>query len=688
MEKRTCIYYLENCGDFSALEAEVKQIKGVISANIDRSACFLRYEIDEWASDYDVFAAVLSLAEAAGCVIDFEKTDKKAAETDNDAEKLESSDKAAEGEVGANSDHAENAKNDKNAKNGENSANAKNGEKRADKDGDGSDNDNGDAEEDEGDKKRSKPRKAISEPVQNLIVFSAGLVALLVGYLVKNDTAKTVMLALAFALSGYELLYDITCDILKKRILTPELISLLGVVAALFLGYAEQAVTAMLLLVALKNCVLALKKFVLKDTPASDIDEKVSVLVKKNGNEREIEALVCDVKSGDVLNYRKGEKCRFDCVLNSDFATISRVIGDETVELELKRGDKVFKGDELLSVARVRVEKGFSGELNGTERMFVARVRENSVLCEKFEKKRVIICAVVAFVCLVIAFVLPIFSEDYVTGLYRWGYFAAIIAVVLGGGRILDVVSLACVASLACGYKNDIMAFGQSGYCVAEECKLVALDKENALDLPNGEIKGDCEGAVRELKDCGKKLALLTLLSGEEAAELCKKLKIHEYYCFNTEQEKAEKIKELLANGVLCVTDAKNACGLSVALGASLEGESLEGEGLANENLAAGESGNKKENEKVSENCADGDKFSSCALIFSDEIAFAPYVIKLAKRAAKAKKLTVVFGFIVKLALIALGAFGLASVWWAVLADVCVGAACSLFAALLGKEVY
>lgn len=691
MEKRKCVYYLENCGDFSALEDEVKQIKGVLGALVDRDECVLTYEIDEWSSDYDVFTEVLRLAESTGCVIDFEKTDKKTAELSKTANGAESETLAAEAK-NSKTKTAEKAAGLKTSANNENG--------KSDKSGYGED-DNGedyiDSEDGSEGKTRSKPRKTMPEAVQNLIIFSAGLVALVIGYLVKNDSAKTVMLALAFALSGYELLYDVTCDVLKKRVLTPELIALLGVLAALFLGYADQAVTAMLLLVALRNCVLALKKLVLKNTPARDIDEKLGVLVQKNGKEREIEVLVCDIAEGDVLNYRKGEKCRFNCVLISDFATVSRTAGEEVTEPELKKGDKVLKGDELLSTARLRVETGFLGELNGFERSFVARVREKGAFSRKFEKKRVIICSAAILLCLLIAFVLPVFSADYVSGLYRWGYFAAILAVVLAGGKIADVAELACVASLACGYKNGIIAFGQSGYCPADKCELVALDKENALDLPSGELKGDCAGAVRELKDCGKRIALLTLLNGEKAAELCTELKIHEYYCFNGEQEKAQKIKEFCASGVLCVTNAKNAenaCGLSVALGASRDFCDL----------------NEKPCEKVSEevsekagdsgerNCCSCDgaqnggacdsALSSSALIFNDEIAFAPYAVKLAKRAAKIKKLSVIFGLSVKAVLIALGAFGLASIWWVVLADVCVGAVFAVLAALLGKEIY
>lgn len=672
MEKRKCVYYLENCGDFSAFEDEVKQIKGVLGAFIDRTECVLTYEIDEWSSDYDVFTEVLRLAESSGCVIDFEKTDKKTAELSETVEELTSETKTAEKAAGLKT-----CANNENAKSGEDY-------------GDNYDNDAEftDSEDGSEGKTRSKPRKTVPEAVQNLIIFSAGLVALVIGYLVKNDSAKTVMLALAFALSGYELLYDVTCDVLKKRVLTPELIALLGVVAALFLGYAEQAVTAMLLLVALRNCVLTLKKFVLKNTPARDIDEKLSVLVQKNGKEREIEVLVCDIAEGDVLNYRKGEKCRFDSVLISDFATVSRTVGEEVTEPELKKGDKVFKGDELLSTARLRVETGFLGELDGFERSFVARVREKGAFSQKFEKKRVIICSATILLCLLITFVLPVFGTDYVSGLYRRGYFAAILAVVLAGGRIIDITELACVASLACGYKNGIIAFGQSGYCAADKCELVALDKENALDLPSGELKGDCAGAVRELKDCGKRLALLTLLNGEKAAELCTELKIHEYYCFNSEQEKNQKIKEFCADGVLCVTNAKNAknaCGLSVKLGASRDFGDL------NEKTSEiiSEEANGKSNDSGSQNgCDGGGSLSDSALIFNDEIAFVPYAVKLAKRAAKIKKLSVVFGLAVKAVLIALGAFGLASIWWVVLADVCVGAIFSVLSALLGKEIY
>ncbi len=672
MEKRKITYYLETAGDFNALEENVKKINGVLSAAVDRKSCVLTYEIDDLASDYDVFAEVCEIAEKTNCVIDFAKSDEESA-------------KSLSVDLNENS-QAQNLQKQNSHLQKTQVKNARAEKSQAQK-SENSDSDYGDDESENSAPRAKKPKRSLSEAVQSAICLAAGLVCLILGHILSLESAKTVTLAVAFALSGYELIYEIASDVLSGRVLTFRFVAAVGVVGALFLGYAEQAIAATLMIAALSLFASVLKKRALKGTPAEPSCDFVTLLITKNGKDREKEVCVCDVKSGDVLCFSKNENCRFGGTLVSPFSTVLRKIqgenGEEYSEVELKKGDEVKKGDVLLSSSRVKVSVGFDDELSAFEREFVSRTREKSALNTKLQKNRVKICAIALGVLLLAAFVPPIFYEEYSIGLYRWGVFSAICAVIFGGGALLSSYDLAEIASLSLGYKKGIVSFGQDESLFAAGCELVALDKENALDDKNGELKVDCLGALREFRDCGKRLALLTLLSEEKAAELCKNLKIHEYYCFDTEEEKLQKIKELSSKNVLCVCSD-----FSLERVIALNCENLENsEKLENlEGTESSENVEKLENSESGESLESAKK--SAALISGDEIAYVPYVYKTAKRVAWVKRFGLWFNGAVKVVIAGLAAAGIASLWWAVLADVVACGICLCVAFSAGREVY
>ena len=643
-DNRKVRFYLEKIGDGKALEQKIESVNGVISASVDSEKMILSYELDDLASDYDAFAAAVQAAEETGCVIDFEKSDKN--------DENESDDETAE-----NNDVSENAEKEEEAESANNPLSAPDEEAEAYKGESVGDFDDGvgkkaeyerDYDESDGKtQKKKKPRRALGRTAQSMIELGAGVIAFVLGLIIPNSYGKLFMFALAFAVSGYELIYDVICDFTKKKIFTPKFSVLLGVAASLFLGYAEQAVGVTLILVAAENAARWLKVLALNKTVAKNADEKVVVISKKNGKNKEKETRLADVKTGDELSIAKGETCPFEATLTSPLSTVLRAVSHKKgvkqvdyKEIELKKGAKICKGDEFLSNSTVCVTAGFLSELNEKQRDFISRTEQHTSLSEFIDKRGNVVYGCVIALLTVIAFVLPAFAETYKTGLYRWGYASATLAI-LCGAALADAASLAAgVLSLGAAYQNGVTAIGQKDCVKAAESKIIAFDYENALCF-GGSLKADAHGAARELKDAGKKLALLTLLSDEEAKEICKQLKISEYYCFANESEKAAKMKELQESGVLCVTSADKAEGFAIALGAE------------------------KQNE-----------VKAAAYIESDEIAYVPYVYKLAVKAAKAKKFATLLSVFVKAALAVAACFGVTQIWWVALIDLAAGLIC------------
>ena len=202
---------------------------------------------------------------------------------------------------------------------------------------------------------------------------------------------------------------------------------------------------------------------------------------------------------------------------------------------------------------------------------------------------------------------------------------------------------------------------GFSGYdAVANlaNAKGIFIDHEGVILDSNGDIKEDSFGAIRELKDAKMKdISLACTLSDEKAEEVCKQLKIKEYYSRERTDAKLQELKKALESGKAVATSAKNYC-------------DIKGSGAV-----------------VSFNCEE-QGYSGDVCISSDEIAYLPYAVKLAKRTAKIQKFNLILGLGVKAIIIMLALLGFAELWWAVLADSLVSVICAVNAYLSSKEVY
>ena len=263
----------------------------------------------------------------------------------------------------------------------------------------------------------------------------------------------------------------------------------------------------------------------------------------------------------------------------------------------------------------------------------------------------------VLVVCLLIAFIPPIFNDyGYVDGLYDWGYKACIIATVTGFGYYLFSSEVNVIAALKAGKKTGAVLGGLSSAEKIANSNGVYLDFEGVLLDENGNLKQDSLGAMREMRD--NKVTNLNLVCScgdEKAEEICKNLKIGSYYN-RTEEQKADVYSEALNNGGLLVVSSKN---------------SVQGEKGAVVVFNAQQEG-----------------FCKNGSVMHGEIAYLPYIIKLAKRTAAINKVNLILGVTVKVALIALALLGIAQMWWAVLADSVVSIITAVLAFVNSSEIY
>lgn len=613
-ESRIVTYSLLKVGNGNAFERSLVKIDGVLNVKVDQEGRLLKYEIDEWASDYDIFTEVMRIAEECGMEINFDDDAQNAQPDSAILPEEENEDIIAikQEEVGDIIPEVEEKE-----------------EKTPSK----------------------KERSGLSERIQRIIELSVALACYVVA-LFLNDIPQYIFLAIAFAVAGYDALYEAVVKITKKVIFSEELLITVAFFASIFLGYAKYAVIAGLLY----SIVVFAKKIVREELEKDPIfakgDQTVGLVTEDGIKKVEIS----EVEVGCKLDISAGYVTPFDVAV-CESATVKNFKGEIR---EVGEGDIVYAGERIESDMQAMVIAIGEDCKFGKYNQFIKDAsKNNSPLASAFEKHSQLINAGIFALSLLIAFICPLFSKDYSSALNVWAYRAIIIASV-GGLSFYTFSSEMNLLSALMRSKKCKLAFnGYQAIVKTQGAKSIFIDYEGALLDSDGLLKADAVGAIRELKDSKfKDISLACNLSDDKAEEVCKKLKIKNCYVRASKEEKLAEMKKALDGGAICITDAENA-------------QILKGEGGSLACL----------------NC-ESQGYLADLCISSDEIAYFPYAVKLAKRTAKIQKFNFALGLTVKIALVVLALIGIADLWWAVLADSLVSVICAVNGGANAREVY
>jgi Cd2+/Zn2+-exporting ATPase len=178
----------------------------------------------------------------------------------------------------------------------------------------------------------------------------------------------------------------------------------------------------------------------------------------------------------------------------------------------------------------------------------------------------------------------------------------------------------------------------------------VAIDKKYAgYIVISDEIKGDSKDAIRELKDLGiKKTVMLTGDTKRVAERVGKELGLDEVYSELLPTDKVEKLEE--------IDRAKSPKGKLVFVGDGINDAPVLAR--ADIGIAMGGLG------------SDAAIEAADVVIMTDEPSKIATAIRIARKTQKIVWQNIVFAIGVKLLFLLMGAFGIATMWEAVFADV------------------
>ena len=611
MEENKSVYALKKVNKPQSFCAEIKNIKGVLDATVDDENMTLEYSIDDWTSEYDVFTQIMTIAEAYGCEFDYERDlsgDSAEEESDKPTAELPEEEDIAEEEA----------------------------EDQTEKD----------------DETPKKKRKGLSERVQRIIELSVAVVFFIVSLFFK-DTVQLILLAVAFAVAGYDVLYEALLKIIKKNFINEELLLSLAFFGSIFLGKPVEGVAAVLLYSVAAFALKTAKELIDEKSPVYYMPEKCRKALDGN---KAIKTPVGEIAVGDIVYFKKGEHCLFDGSVNGVAETLSY----DGKKRRIEQGDKVYAGERFCSSAFVTVEKT-AGEGRFDKRNDRAKkvIESKSRLQAFVAAKSKIYLPIALVVCLAIAFLPPIAFDSYTDGLMRWGYTAVILAALFSTMLTCGSQSIAMFAGVVAAKKLGVMP---ADYQTAE--RLIATDEvyvdRESVMLENGKVKDDCRGASLELRDFGKRLVMVSSLPKSECEKECEELKIPDYYGEKDDGLKADVFDKALKGGKTIVADEKT----------------IKKYGLT------------KENGVIMAYSDEDSDYSADVIVTDSALARIPFTAKLAARTVKICKITSIVGLAVKGLLAVLALCGVAGLWWVVLADTLCGVGSCVAAVLNSKEIF
>ena len=658
MEENKSVYYLSVIKNRAAAENEISNIKGVLSASIDEEQKTLTFFIDDWTSEYDVFTKIVSICESYGCEFDFGKEENEKTDTESSLkEKEEKTDKSAKKDKALKkSKKAERVHSDEELDDEEDS----------NEDGDDYDDDleyffedadyKGELDDDGGEsyeqEEGKKKKKRLPDIFERAIEIGVAAILFVVG-LFLEDRLQLGVMACAFAVAGYEVMYEAVVKIVKKQFISEQLLLTITFLCAVFLGYVTYAVAA-ILFYAITSYLLKVFENIKKERlPVYEALKSCRKAENKKGYRN---VSPDSVVSGDVIYFKANEFCLFDGTVKND-CTVTDFFGRER---ELKQNDKIYAGEKALGNAFVVVEKSLGqGKFDNRNEKMLAAINEKSGVSAFLTKNKTKIIICLFAIGVLVAFLPPVFYGDYLSALNDWGYRAVMLLSLGSFAMLIGSHDFASIFGAIVSKKLGVIPFGSALSKKAASSKQCYFDETVLLDNDSKPLK-DAHGAIMELKDSDVKSVLVSKKGESECIDLCKELKIPEFYAEKAdESDKAAVFSSALRDGELCVMtdslakkcDVKENCGALICFN--------------RDNTYTGDS-----------------------VIDENEISLVPFTVKLAKRTIKLNKIATVLSLSVKAAAAALALSGIAQLWWIVLADSLAGLISLGISYLNSKEVY
>lgn len=320
--------------------------------------------------------------------------------------------------------------------------------------------------------------------LENTVIF-LGIFLFIVSFFIPNKLIKTSVLLVAYAISGYDILYHSLANIKRGNFLDENFLMSIATIGAIALGEYREALGVMIFYKigeafqdkAVDNSKKSIESLVEMKATYANLKLEDGSIKKVNPDSLELE---------DSIVIKAGEKVPTDCVvINGSSMIDTSALTGESLPISIEKGMELLSGSiNLDGMIEARVTKKYKDSAVSKIIEMVENATDKKANSEKFITRfaRYYTPIVVLVACLV-AFIIPIFVGNFSV----WFGRALIFLVISCPCALVLSVPLTFFSSIGLSSKRGILIKGGNYLEVLSKTDTVVFDKTGTLT--KGEFK-------------------------------------------------------------------------------------------------------------------------------------------------------------------------------------------------------
>ena len=377
----------------------------------------------------------------------------------------------------------------------------------------------------------------------------------LIGYFVKMPTyLKWILYVISYSMLLYRCIINSLKLLIKSKTINENLLITVSCLGALSLGNVLEGIMVITLYTigkileekAINNSRNSIKD--LMDLTDKTVNIKVGKEVKN--------ILVEDVKVGDILLVKKGEKIGVDGIIKSGTSSIdSSMLTGESEPVFIKEGDKVLSGSiNLGDVILVRATSTFEDSTVSKILEMLESATDKKTKTETIVSKgSKIYTPVVLVLSILVMIVLPFFGVNLSSSIYRGLTFLVISCPC----AIAISVPLSYFTGIGVCSKNGILVKGSNYLDSLSSAKNIIFDKTGTLTNGTFKVTGIDIKDEEKTDEYNKDDIMEILLMGESLSDHPIAKSIMSTSGKFVDNSRVENYKEISGKGITFVLDGK-----------------------------------------------------------------------------------------------------------------------------------
>lgn len=359
-----------------------------------------------------------------------------------------------------------------------------------------------------------------------------------------NENIKTIILILAYLISGYDILIKLVKNLFKLELFDENFLMGVATIAAFSIGEHLEAIAVMIF--------YKLGEF-FQDMAVNQSRESISELMDikpefanlktKNGYE------IVDpknVKINDTIIVKPGEKIPLDGIVTEGNSYIdNKALTGESVNVKVKKGSVVLSGSiNKDSIIKIKVNKEYNDSTVAKILDLVENSSANKAPTENFITKFArVYTPIVVVLALLVAIIPPLtFSNE---GLHTWIYRAVVFLVISCPCALVISIPLGYFAGIGNASRNGILVKGANYLEALNDVESVVMDKTGTLTHGNFKVT-----QVVPYNKISEKELLKTAAYAEEFSNHPIAVSIKESYQHKIDPKVIADYKEVAGQGV------------------------------------------------------------------------------------------------------------------------------------------